>query len=90
MNTVTVTFEGKEERAVELEFEPQKEGWSSYVLPEGTMIKLKHVVTRVFKLIDRAKDDGSPLYVLEGQVIVTTVPSVSVDSMQEENASASL
>jgi hypothetical protein len=81
---VHITFEGKEERAEDLNFDAEKEGWSNYRLSDGTLIKLKNVVSRILKLLDRTKDDGSPFYVLEGTAILTTInPERDADSTRE-------
>lgn len=69
-----IPFQGKEERAVEVGFEVTREGWSEYQIADGSVVKLKHVVSRIFKLLDPKKDDGSPWYVLEGTAILTTIP----------------
>ena len=73
MKTCEVKFQGKTEPAEEQEFRVNQEGWSVYTLDDGTEIKLKHIATRVLKLLDRTKDDGNPIYVIEGQVITTTI-----------------
>lgn len=70
----TVTFQDKPERAEEMDFETQKEGWSEYRLPDGTIIKLKNVVSRILRLTARTRENGSPFYVVEGSALLTTIP----------------
>lgn len=73
-----IVFEGKSVPAVELKFETQSEGWSTSTLEDGATVKLKNVVSRVLRLLDRTKDDGSPFYVLEGTAVVTTIQPVAM------------
>jgi hypothetical protein len=79
MKSATVVFDGAMEAAEELDFEAVKEGWAEYAVEGGVTIKMKNVVSRVFKLLNRTKPDGSPFYVLEGAAVVTTFnPSVAI------------
>jgi hypothetical protein len=81
------TFEGKQERAVEISFDVKSEGWSTYILEDGTVIKMKTVTSRVMKLLDRVREDGSPFYVLEGVAVVTTIkPESPSNQEREQNA----
>ncbi len=81
------TFEGKQERAIEIHFDTRTEGWSTYNLEDGTVIKMKNVTSRVLKLLDRVKEDGSPFYILEGVTVVTTIkPEPPSNQAGEQNA----
>ena len=66
-------FEGQEEAAEELDFEVVKETWSDYAIEGGATIKMKNVVSRVFRLLNKAKPDGSAFYVIEGASVVTVI-----------------
>jgi hypothetical protein len=67
-----VNFEGNEEDAVELSFDA-REAWSEYSLEDGTVLKLKNVISRVFRLLNKTKPDGSPVFILEGTAVVTSI-----------------
>jgi hypothetical protein len=73
VKSATIIFEGREEAAEELNFETAKEGWSEYALEGGVTIKMKNLVSRVFRLLNRTKPDGSPFYVLEGMSVLTVI-----------------
>jgi hypothetical protein len=77
-NLAKVNFEGKEEAAEELSFETAREGWSEYSLEDGTVLKLKNVVSRIFRLLNRKKPDGSPFLILEGTAVVTSFTPSSI------------
>lgn len=73
MKRATVVFEGQEEAAEELDFEAAKEGWAEYAVEGGVTIKMKHIVSRVFRLLNKTKPDGTPFYIIEGAAVLTVV-----------------
>lgn len=70
---IFVKFEGKEEPAMEMGFSSEREEWATYHVEDGTQIKLKNTISRVLKLTGRVKEDGTPIYVIEGSAVVTTI-----------------
>jgi len=61
--------------AEQLEFESDKEPWTSYKLEDGTILKVKTVLTNVARLLDRYKPNGEPIYVLGvGGISVVDIP----------------
>lgn len=46
----------------ELEFETIKEGWNEYACEDGSTVKLKSVVSRIVKLVDRRNAAGEAIY----------------------------
>jgi len=54
----------------EVEFETEREGWNTYILHDGTTIKLKAVVTSIIRL-DAWKPDGEPLYLVNSSNVAT-------------------
>lgn len=52
-----------------------KEPWSEYILEDGTKIKAKQAVINIIKLEQKAPD-GSPVYVLQGQTLMSMVPKI--------------
>ena len=55
--------DGSQVKAQEVEFELQREGWSQYVLPDGTVVKLKTTVLKILQVLD---DKGNPARTVEG------------------------
>jgi hypothetical protein len=88
---VKVEFEGQQVDADEVEFKTDKEEWNSYTSEDGATIKLKHVVSTIYKLLDRAKEDGSPVYLVTGTVLITATHPVGpeVDRVPESEAETS-
>ena len=74
---VKIEFEGRQVEADDLEFKADKEDWNSYTAEDGAVIKLKHVTAKIYRLVDRTKEDGSPMYVVCGTALLTTTPPSS-------------
>jgi len=55
--------DGKQVKAQEVEFKLQHEDWSQYVLPDGTVVKLKTTVLKILQVLD---NDGKPARTMEG------------------------
>ena len=61
---------GEEETFTEIGFREITEPWASYILDNGTTLRIKQVLLSVFEA-DRARDDdGNPIYHLEGSTTV--------------------
>lgn len=54
----------------EIEFETEREGWNTYILHDGSKIKLKAVVAQIVRL-DAWKPDGEPVYLVNASNVVT-------------------
>ena len=70
-----IEYEGKLVPAEELEFEAEKEPWSTYRLEDGTILKFKQALAKVSKLTGIFKPDGEPIYVFQiGAITLAEVP----------------
>ncbi len=58
-------FEGQMVPADELEYAEEKEPWSVYKLEDGTVVKAKQTLVSIYKLVDKFKPDGEPIYVFK-------------------------
>jgi hypothetical protein len=73
MKKVIVTFpDGKQKNGELLKVVEQKEPWSEYYLENGTTLRLRQVVIQVVKL-DEEDVRGNPIYVVNGQPILTVM-----------------
>ena len=65
MSTIkTITMpDGSQTKAQEVEFKLQHEDWSQYVLPDGTVVKLKTTVLKILQVLD---SDNKPARTVEG------------------------
>lgn len=67
-----INFQGREVDATEIEFQTRKEDWSEYLLMDGTVIKMKLVVSEIFRIEGLWDNEGNPVY----QIKSTNVPVV--------------
>jgi len=69
-----VEFEGEKVPAEELEVTTQSEPWAMYVLEDGTHLKIKSVLAKAFRVIDRYQPNGDPVYGLQiGSLPIFTI-----------------
>jgi len=65
---------GREIMGQEIEFESERESWNTYILADGTTLKLKAIVSSVVRL-DEHLPNGDPLYLVNASnVVATDVP----------------
>lgn len=58
----------------EVPFEAERESWNTYILEDGTTIKMKAVVSSVVRL-DEYLPNGDPVYLVNASnVVATDVP----------------
>jgi hypothetical protein len=57
--TVTLRLPSGEVQAVELTFEAAREEWNEYRLADGGTVRVKAVVSKIYRLLDAA---GNPAY----------------------------
>jgi len=76
-----INFQGREVDATEVEFQTRKEDWNEYQLMDGSVIKMKLVVSTIFRVDGMYDDEGNPLY----QIKSTNVPFVkSPDALKKK------
>jgi hypothetical protein len=74
-NRRKVPFNGQMVDATIVEFEPDKETFSTYLLEDGTTLKIKAVVTEVFRVDGLFQPNGDPVYgVSAAQVVSVNSP----------------
>ena len=57
-----INFQGREVDATEVEFQTRKEDWNEYQLMDGTVIKMKLVVSEIFRIEGVYDNEGNPAY----------------------------
>lgn len=63
-------FQGQKVWGQEVPFETEREGWNTYILEDGSTIKMKAVVTAIVRL-EMWKPDGEPLYWIQSSNVAT-------------------
>ncbi len=69
-NRRKVNFQGQEVTAEIIDFEADKEQWSSYILHDGSMLRVKAVVTEVARLEGIYAPNGDPVYMVQASQIL--------------------
>lgn len=58
-----------------VEVQNAQEVWSQYLLGDGTTLKLKIVVTEVWRAVDVYDNEGNPAYIVKsGNILVVNAP----------------
>jgi hypothetical protein len=69
-NRRKVHFQGRMVDAEVVDFEADKEQWSTYILHDGTSLKVKAVVTEVARLEGIYDQKGDPVYLIQASQIM--------------------
>lgn len=76
-----IPYKDGEVDATEIEFQIRKEDWNEYQLMDGTTIKMKLVVSEIFRIEGVYDDEGNPAY----QIKSTNLPVVkSPDALKRK------
>jgi hypothetical protein len=68
-----VNFQGREVIAESVEFEADKEQWSTYILHDGSTLKVKAVVTEVSRLQGVYDSNGDPVYMVQASQVMSVI-----------------
>lgn len=69
-NRRKINFQGQMVDAEIIDFEADKEQWSTYILHDGTSLKVKAVVTEVARLEGIYAPNGDPVYMIQASQIM--------------------
>ena len=65
-----VPYQGRQVEGQAVEFLTRKEDFNEYQLTDGTILKIKMVVTRIIRLEEEKAPDGKPIYLIQSQNVV--------------------
>ena len=65
-----IPFNGREVEGRKVDFSTRKEDFNEYMLENGTILKMKLVVTQVIELVGEKNPDGGPAYFIKSQNVV--------------------
>ena len=72
---IKMPYQGKMVDAEEMIVERSQEEWNTYVLDDGTVIRLKVVVLRVAKVPGEYDDEGNEVFIVKSNnVVVVDTP----------------
>jgi hypothetical protein len=82
MSSRKINFQGQVRDAVTVDFEPDKETFSTYILHDGSALKLKAVLTEVMRIEGVYAPNGDPVYVIQAaQIMSVSAP----DSLRRDD-----
>jgi len=68
-----VPYQGRQVEGKAVEFLTRKEDFNEYQLTDGTILKIKMVVTRIIRLEEEKAPDGKPIYLIQSQNVVAPI-----------------
>jgi hypothetical protein len=83
MKTVKINLGGQTVEAESMTYRPLNEPWSSYQLDDGSIIKLRLVLSDVFKLPSPDPLTGLPQYIIRSSNVMSVEPPEVVTSKRE-------
>jgi len=54
-----------------MDIQQSSEQWNQYLLGDGSVVKLKVVVTEIWHLVNEYDNDGNPIYQVKSRNVVT-------------------
>ncbi len=66
-----INIGGRVVEAEQIDFEPMKEEWNEYSLSDGNVLRLKIIVTSIFRTEEKDPITGFPLYFVQSNNVVT-------------------
>lgn len=67
---ITVKPGEPQKEAESVDVTSSSEPWANYLLSDGTTIRMKAVLTEVWRVIDEYDNEGNPMYVLQSTGII--------------------
>jgi hypothetical protein len=58
------------EKAEDVEIQEEKDYWNTYTLKDGSIIKMKLIVSGVKRLTTKWQPDGNPIYLVNSQNVM--------------------
>jgi len=82
MSSRKVNFQGQIRDAVSVDFEAEKETFSTYILHDGSSLKLKAVLTEVMRVEGVFSPNGDPVYMIQAAQIMSVSAPDSLRNSQ--------
>ena len=72
---IKVPPHGQEKEVEMVDVNESREQWSSYYLSDGTELRMKPVMTEVWRVIDEYDQEGNPIYITKSANVLTVISS---------------
>ncbi|MBI2831202.1 MAG: hypothetical protein HYX79_02990 [Chloroflexi bacterium] len=72
-----INYGGREIDATDVDFQIRKEDWNEYQLMDGSIIKMKLVVSAILRAEGEYDNEGNPVYIVRSQnVMAVKAPDI--------------
>ena len=68
---IKIGFQGQQVDAETVEASQASERWNEYLLDDGTILKVKLVLTNVYRVEGQYDAEGNPVYILQSTNVVS-------------------
>ena len=68
---VTINMGGRQVQATPIDVNQSSERWDEYFLEDGTVLKMKLVLKKVFRVDGEHDEEGNPVYVMQSTNVTT-------------------
>lgn len=76
-----IMYNGQLHDATFIPVTSSQEQWNEYLLDDGTLIRMKTVVTEIYRIDDLLGAEGDPLYHIKSKNIASAVPPEGLKKM---------
>ena len=82
----TLLVNGVQTQVIEVDVVSSDEKWNSYLLSDGTVLRQKTIITKVFQIINVKDIYGNPCYITYNQQVFD-VSASNIETMHEQKTS---
>jgi hypothetical protein len=73
-----IDFQGRDIEVTSQTFRPAGENWNEYLVEDGTIVRVKLVVTEILRVDGQYDNDRNPQYVVRSQNIISVSSPESI------------
>ena len=60
-----VKWQGRDVDALEVRFKSNHEEWNEYTIDDGSVLRMKTIISEVLRLTDEYDPEGNPVYIVK-------------------------
>ena len=68
---IKINYGGEEVDATSIEINQSSEYWNQYLLDDGSIVKMKLVVTKVLRIENKFDAEGNPMYLVQSTNVMS-------------------
>jgi hypothetical protein len=71
MNKVKINLGNEQVDAIPVDINQSNEHWNDYLLEDGTVLKIKLVATKVYRVENKFDNEGNPVYFVQSTNVLS-------------------